>query len=170
MKLGMWTPFISRSVWGCAESTNYVTCPVVTAPKILQLHPIQKGMTSPKKLYSGHDTKMHMVVRLQFQSFGKCGVTPSLPLLSVPVVGVVRVSFMGQIDLCSWLKLGIIIIKACKLLVLGSIIKNQVCACVCMQTIKYYYYYIKKKHWVYVQTIEYYYWFIGIVTWSHINY
>ena len=44
-----------------------------------------KGLRPSKGGGSGYDTKLHLIVRLQFWSTRDCGSSPSLPFLSVPL-------------------------------------------------------------------------------------
>ena len=56
-----------------------------------------------KKMYHGYDTKLHLMVRLYFQSSGEYGIILSLLLLSSPlwpgVVVLIRIPGIGHIDL-----------------------------------------------------------------------
>ena len=52
--------------------------------KFLSLFNFSYGYTCHNSLLGPrYDIKLHLIVRLQFWSFMKCGVTPSLPLLHI---------------------------------------------------------------------------------------
>ena len=59
-------------------------------PRIFWLH-FQLGRP-PKNRCHGYKIKLHLMVRLQFWSFGKCGINHSLPLLPGPLWSRVVVS------------------------------------------------------------------------------
>ena len=77
--------------------------PLLTGFRICQLHSLQRSNTSPQKIsYPKYNTKLHLIMKLQFLSYGECGVTTTLPLLPGSlwprVVVPISIPSMGQID------------------------------------------------------------------------
>ena len=74
--------------------------------RLCWLYPLWWGIPT-QKYFPGYDTKLYLMVKLQFWSNEECEVTPSLSLFPGPLwprmVVPFRVSSMGQITIHIWL-------------------------------------------------------------------